>query len=244
LTYPVCALTAPHARSVTPFAFDPFFPMAMAERMRSTTTAGDTGRAGVTLACALICLIMCSRWDACVPGLHAHAALSYESRIHTNCPQLCCDASRQTSSMPPCCFCPPLHANACLPQCSYARGNHCSSYWQPKNPAQILVLTKPGCTICEGHWLNPDLVGTWSHFPANSLPPQTRSIPMHSAFPNPLHPADTLSLESRFLNYSPLELYHTPALSRQPTPTTFITNHILLVFPHCSFSFVSDHATP
>jgi len=35
-----------------------------------------------------------------------------------------------------------------------------------KNPAQILVPTRQRCTTSEGLWLNPDLVGKWSHSPA------------------------------------------------------------------------------
>lgn len=112
--------------------------------------------------------------------------------------------------------CPPLHANACLAQYTYACGNQCSSCSQPKNPAKIPVPTKPGCTPSEGHWLNPDLVGKWSHFPADSLPPRFRSNSMHSAFHIPFHSADTLSLEFRNLNY--LSLDHTPAPLSRPFP--------------------------
>jgi len=39
-----------------------------------------------------------------------------------------------------------------------------------QNPTQILVPTRPRRTTGEGHWLNPDLVGKWSHSPALPFP--------------------------------------------------------------------------
>ena len=46
-------------------------------------------------------------------------------------------------------------------------------------PAQILVPTRPS-TTSEGPWLNPDLVGKWSHSPAKALPflTQAQSTPV------------------------------------------------------------------
>jgi len=37
-----------------------------------------------------------------------------------------------------------------------------------QNPVQILVPTRQRCTTSEGPWLNPDLVGKWSHSPAQA----------------------------------------------------------------------------
>jgi len=60
-----------------------------------------------------------------------------------------------------------------------------------QNPDQILVPTRPRYTTSEGPWLNPDLVGKWSHSPAKALPflpqAQTNTILILNPSSNPLY---------------------------------------------------------
>jgi len=78
-----------------------------------------------------------------------------------------------------------------------------------QNPAQILVPTRPRCTTSEGPWLNPDLVGKWSHSPAKALPFLTQAQP---------NPAKALP----FLHTSPDE--------HHPNPEPFFQSSLFL-FP-------------
>jgi len=70
-----------------------------------------------------------------------------------------------------------------------------------------LVLVGKSCsnprahTASEGHWLNPDLVGRWSHFSAKPFLIQSRTNPN----PNPNPSAISLCLNSRYF-YDPLIL--------------------------------------
>jgi len=123
---------------------------------------------GSELPCALLyCSLTSSH-----ANLYAHLALSLHSNF--TCMHVAVHA-RLTAA--PCLL---LLANVGLLSRS-SRPNHLLS----QNPAHILVPTRPRCTISEGPWLNPDLVGKWSHSPAKALsflhkPSQTQPKPFLS----------------------------------------------------------------
>ena len=131
---------------------------------------------GSALPCALLYCSLASSHT----NLYAHLPLS----LHPNftCMHV---AVYARSTAPPCLL---LLANVGL----LSRSSRPTHLWS-QNPAHILVPTRPRCTTSEGPWLNPDLVGKWSHSPAKALsflqkPSQNPSFPSTSPVehhPNP-----------------------------------------------------------
>jgi len=131
--------------------------------------------AGVMLACALISSNLGTRWDAWASGPHVYATLQQGGctsgiRTQTHCLLARGSGRRQKNCM--FVFCGPL---AAAYECWSAELHLMPHHLRLKNPAQILVPTRPRCTTSEGLWLNPDLVGKWSHSPALPFLPQAQT---------------------------------------------------------------------
>jgi len=60
------------------------------------------------------------------------------------------------------------------------------------------VPTKPRCTVSEGYWLNPGIVGRWSHFLAKPFLVQSRTNPNLNPNLNPNFSVNSFSLELRY----------------------------------------------
>jgi len=124
--------------------------------------------AGVMVTCALISSNMGTRRDAWASGPQAYATLQQNGctsgvRTQTHCLLARGSGRRQKNRMFVCCA--PL---AAAYKCWAAELQLMLRSPAVENPAQIpgLVPTRPRCTTSEGLWLNPDLVGKWSYFPA------------------------------------------------------------------------------
>ena len=131
--------------------------------------------AGVMLACALLGSSMVTSWDAWPRGLHACPIFQQKtctSGIQAHAHRLHARGSgrRWTNSMFDCCALP---AAAC--ECWPAEPQ-----LMPQPPVVAKSCSNPRahkqrCTTSEGLWLNLDLVGKWSHYPALPFLPQAQT---------------------------------------------------------------------
>jgi len=145
-------------------ASDPFPGRPQLEQKLMKGAAGMVC-AGVMLACALISSNMGTRWDAWALGPQAYATLQQGGctsgiRTQTHCLLVRGSGRRQKNCMFVCCA-----LLAAAYEC-WAAEPPLMPQPRLKNPAQILAPTRPRYTTSEGLWINPDLVGKWSHFPA------------------------------------------------------------------------------